>query len=301
MRNKRYIAIFFLAFSGFLFGHLGKTFWNVLGCERNPASKEYFIATCGGDYEHRWYYYRYNQNYVRYLDSAKIIFLGSSTIQMAIDRTELNKNFKRSYYLLGFSFGEGYGFSRLVLANARPKPEFTILNLDKFFSKKFSVVAKDVMTDTIVTRFLKHAEFLIVDFLLSHVKRQSPVVMGSAYRSVRDGGWKVFGSPDLRILITKKDRNSAKLGKPDDGLIAYIKYLKTISKNVVLTQTPQKGGFENDIVNLSRKLGVDYFIDNQSSYLTMDGTHLSPSSAKLWTTNLVHFLKNRYQVTTAIQ
>ena len=130
--------------------------------------------------------------------------------------------------------------------------------------------------------------------MLSQLSRRGPIDSIATYRSLRDGGWLVLGSLDKRIAVSKKDRNMAKLGDAKDSLIEYIEYLKSISKNVVLTQTPQKGGFEDDIIGLSRRLGVDYFIDHQPSYLTTDGIHLSPSSSKIWTANLVWFLKAKY-------
>jgi hypothetical protein len=127
---------------------------SIFSCQANWYSADRYLAYCGGasygDYDHGAFLFDLEPKAQEFAKNADVFFLGNSRLQVAFSTTATADWFSAAsarYYLLGFTYWENVIFAEELLRRLHPQARVYVINVDDFFERSESVIAKTILHD----------------------------------------------------------------------------------------------------------------------------------------------------------
>ena len=288
----------------------GEGFLEKYGCWQGPETRGYYLSYCQtrgyADFEHAAAWFNLEPGMADSIRAAKVIAVGSSRIQIALSLGDAPKWFHDHgipFYMLGFGYDERSGFTSAVMQRIKAKPRIIIIDTWPFLSGGQSQMADSVTSsnDSLIKAVKKmkfdewHRSFcnkwkIICGITLAH------------YRSIEDGRW-IFPTEKEPVYFgrdflphdddAKPIRRSDKVTDPAT-FAAYLQTTKEFIRRsgvspacVVLTMTPVSDEDFSLAPRLASAIGAVAIVPPSNGMTTFDNSHLTPHSARVWTSALV--------------
>ena len=302
-----YLSIFAVAaaLAGWSFSLLDRAA-NVMGCRQLADRADAFLAYCEapqfGDFEHGAYYYGLVPKAVEQLRQADLLILGGSRVQFAFSTDAIRRRFHEQsirFYTLGFGYGEAYEFPLTLIKNENLAPKALIIDAGQFFIHHLSLPGYNVSDERrhFWRRFLAWYDYQF-KMVFTEMQPGFCALMGAAcmenygaiYRSVADGTWiwrNVFQAPDTPARPI--DGSSPQYYPTDqvaDGQSCASELFKAAHVAhdcVILTAVPNSiSDAEAYAIEMGRVLDVRVIVPHLEGLATIDGAHMTATSAERW-------------------
>jgi hypothetical protein len=264
---------------------------SLFACQADGYSADSYIAYCNGanyaDYEHGAFWFGLEPAALEHASKADVLFLGDSRLQEAFSTQATTDWFSaaaRSYYLMGFSYGENAVFAEALLRKLKPRAPVLVINLEGFFIPSETPPAKTVLHDPQARSRYDGKRFW--QSIHERVCKAIPRLCGSkavTYRSRETGAYVMQGQP-VAIAPVSFD-NSVNQEVVDHDTATAIDFLKrfTQGKCVILTLVPKAGTKIGNANAIAAALGTKLVAPEVPEGLqTVDGQHLDRPSAQRW-------------------
>jgi hypothetical protein len=263
---------------------------SLFACPANGYSADSYIAYCNGanyaDYEHGAFWFGLEPSALEHASKADVLFLGDSRLQEAFSTPATADWFSagaRSYYLMGFSYGENAVFAGELLRKMRPRAQVFVINLDGFFNGSETPPARTVLHTPQARSIYDGKRFW--QPIHERVCKTIPRLCGSkgvTFRSRKTGAYDIQGQP-LAIAPVAFD-NSVSQDVVDRDTAAAIDFLKqfTHGKCVILTLVPRAETKIGNANAIAAALGMKLVTPEIEGLQTVDGQHLDRPSAQRW-------------------
>lgn len=274
----------------------------------NPAgySDESFLSYCHsarfGDLEHKVYWQNLEPGIIDNVRNADVLFLGNSRTQYAFSTSVVTDFFARkdySHYVFGFGMGSQNSVPEILSEKYNIRPKAVIINADPFFTNRISGTNKAMLEHTWsrqwelkVKRFLSNQQKNICSnndsgFSYSLMCRG---VEETLYRRIEDGHWDVRYFRKNKRIPTNID-NQQDLGVTiEEAKVIAEHFIETLglSKHcVVITVTPRTQTPLDFAKKLAKGLEVTGIFPKLTNLVTVDDSHLDPTSALRWSQALL--------------
>ena len=286
---------------------IGATMFSAACC---PANAGTFLAYCTsdqyGDFEHGAYYFDLEPEAVDNLRTAKVLFLGNSRSQFGFSTDEVKQYFnERSipFYLMGFGYGEGADFAKALIKKYNLKPKVLVVVTDPFFKSYLSQPASEIVEDLnpfwkrvrarwnyVTKKIFNTVAPKVCDLRVTLCRSQPRAI----YRASKDGSWiwrNLFTLPEYGQIPIDSAR--VPLFEPpvatDLEIARQLFEVAGVPRDcVVLTVVPNSiidtGPYA---VEIGRLLGVRVELPKLDRLVTIDGAHLTWTSAQRWSGSLL--------------
>jgi hypothetical protein len=287
---------------------------DVAGCKlhRDPGT---FLAYCAsmqyGDYEHGAYYFDLEPEAIENLTKAQVLFLGGSRAQFGFSTDEVRNYFnERSipFYLMGFVFDETSEFATVLIEKFNLKPKVLVIDSEPFFTDRLSAPASAILDDSgsfwqrglrfirFRREYLQKRQFYRLQSKLCDLR---PTLCsekyGSIYRARKDGSWiwrDLYSSAEGR-RFPNDDFHPKVLGP--EFLVTVPERARRLfdaagvrPECVILTPVPNANNdAKSYTVEAGRLLGARVDLPELAGLETIDGSHLTWSSAQRWSGTLM--------------
>jgi hypothetical protein len=288
---------------GYLIGGLAQMTIDNLQCQSNGYGDGSFLALCHneryGDYEHGALYYGVEPGLRSSIRTADVIFLGNSMGQAAFSSKALRDYFDDRnirFFVMGFGHGELSPFALAVWKKWRPSPKLLVINADPFFGDGISPPAREAMRGRpefllrLVLKMLFQRVHRAVCFMPWHACSQRD---RGTFRSATNGQWNwidprvarrsVPVDPSVARKLPQEYVDRAKvLGEP------FIADVGVSRDCIVFTATPNSLLNSEEIAEqVAAALQIRLILPAIDGLSTMDGAHLNPASAEIWSSRLI--------------
>jgi hypothetical protein len=274
--------------------------FNAVGCDAFDRDRADYMAYCNSDrhghYDHAAFIYDLEPGVRTSIDSANVLFVGSSHIQVAFSSDALvafeKANPTVRPYVMGFGYFEQDIFSAAVVRKLHPAPRVLVINVDPFFSDSASVEARRLLQNPGVERAnaiakkVGHAvaNRLCADTPRSFVARRVCGNASTLYRSRNDGRW-IFQRPRpfLDTLTTPAFNPGAdELARFASNAERYLKGLPVERSCVVITLVPDGAVPESVARDVAARIGATFIAPHLDHLGSSDGSHLDTESGERW-------------------
>jgi hypothetical protein len=283
--------------------------FNTVGCDAFDHDRTHYMAYCdnGSDahYDQAAFIYDFERGVRPSLDSANVIFFGSSHMQVAMS-TDALETFEKSNpavrpYLMGFGYFEQDIFAAAVIRELRPAPKIVVINADPFFSASVSAGARRLLENPGIERAnagekkiwhsFGHAR--CADGGRSAAARLQCGTASTIYRSRTDGRW-IFNGP--RAF---KDTLPTPTFSPDSTEFAgyavnaerFLKAFAIDRKCVVITLVPEGAVPEALARRIADRIGATFIAPQLTGLGSPDDSHLDSASAERWSAAFLALLE----------
>jgi hypothetical protein len=308
MRTKIYLWVLLsgatLGAAGLYLNDLQSDFFGFMKeCSAWGYSSDRYLAYCEGDhygdYEHTAFYWNQESDVIRKLKEAQVLFLGNSRMQFAISNSATDAFFSQratpiSYYLMGFGFAEPYSFSARMIEKFNLKPKVVIINVDdRFFQGGYSPPAETTLNtngERLHNILKKGKQFAHRIFCQSRPDSELCGKMNTLYRSRENGFWFTdhFRVPDITPFVVTGGLDPKKVTKDLPGARDLMSKFSDISPEcVVFITIPVPKISAENAESLAKAMGASFVATSTpgESFKTLDGSHLTPEDALIWTKN----------------
>ena len=260
----------------------------------------YCQGTAYGDYDHGAVWFGLEPGVREAAAAADVLFVGNSRMQFGFSAPALNDWAAAngaSFYLLGFSHNETAEFTAPLLKGLRPHARAYVISVDKFFFERESPPAAEVMHDPetraryAAKRAWQRPHRLICGSL--------PALCGSSisfYRQRDTGQWRLEGSDGIAAAVINSDRPVYTKGDPEllatmtanaQAFLDDLDALGVARPCVILTYVPSTDNNRLLANALASALGMALIAPQGEGLVTMDGSHLDPPSAQVFTADFL--------------
>jgi hypothetical protein len=275
--------------------------FNSVGCDAFDHDRADYMAYCNtprhGHYDHAAFAYDLEPGVRAALDSANVLVLGSSHIQVALSSVALVA-FERDHpsvrpYLMGFGYVEQDKFAARVIRELKPAPKVVIVNADPFFADTESFEARRLAESPGTERanaVAKRAWHAVsgAECGAGAAGFMSRIVCGRAstlYRSRLDGRW-IFGGarpfqdslPSPVALANDTSLATAYSVNAERFLAA----LHVDRRCVVVTLVPDGYSSESLARLIASRIGATFIAPHVDRLGSSDGSHLDTPSGERW-------------------
>jgi hypothetical protein len=301
-KPARYLGIFALSagLAGFLtplinFGSAA------LSCRRAHAEGSY-LAYCSAvgftDYEHGAYYYALENEAVRNLQRADVVFLGSSRGQFAFSTDAVREFFRArglSFHILGFGEAEQSPFVLELLRKFPISPKLLVVHVDPYFHTYMSKTAAKVIAGSPTTRIAYMYKQVVSRAHASWCSALTGVCSyrGAVYRSRMDGSWLWVdvlapGTMTVPIRDERQPVPSDLIGFPDRLAGPFLDAVGVPRGCVVMTAAPHDlADFAPAARQIAMSQRAEVALPDIHGLATIDGAHLNKPSAERWSTEML--------------
>jgi hypothetical protein len=285
--------------------------FNSVGCDAFDHDRDDYMAYCNsaahGHYDHAAFLFDLEPGVRAHVDSAKLLVLGSSHIQVAAS-TQALMAFEREHprvrpYLMGFGYVEQDRFSEAVIRELRPRPKVVVIDADPFFDDSASVPARLLLANPGTERANALAKrlwhFVSANVCTAGLPRTAVArfVCGSMptlYRSRLDGHW-IFSAVRSRkyeVPNTRPAANEAALATAyAANADAFLKLLPTQRSCVVITAVPSVATSQSLARAIALRIDATFISPRLEALWSSDGMHLDTESGERWTTEFLRELE----------
>jgi hypothetical protein len=265
--------------------------YSILGCVADGYSADRYLAYCDttgyGDYDHGAFWFDIEPSARDFARSADVLFLGNSRLQVGFSTPATADWFSAAsvrYYLLGFTYYEGFSFAEALLPRIRPKAKVYVINLDDFFRQWESPPAMAVMHDPraqdryATKRLWQRVHGPICKLTHGFCARNYAI-----FRSRETGAfdWSVGGSQPVAKPVSYDQGVSDDVVKSQAATaVKFLSGLPVQEDCVILTMIPTAGTKIGNVKALAAALHKDLVTPEIPGLQTFDGSHLDQSSAE---------------------
>jgi hypothetical protein len=288
---------------GYSIGGLAQMTIDNLQCQSSGYSDNSFLALCHndryGDYEHGALYYGIEPGLRDGIRTADVIFLGNSMGQAAFSSKTLRDYFHDRnvrFFVMGFGYGELSPFALAVWKKWRPAPKLLVINADPFFGDGVSAPGREALRGRpeyllrLVLKMLFQRVHRAVCFIPWHACAERD---RGTFRSAKTGQWS-WTDPRVARRSIPVDPSAAKplpqqyvdRGKAQGG--PFLAAVGVRRDCIVFTATPNSLTNSMELADeMAAALNIKLILPATDGLSTMDGAHLNPASAEIWSSRLL--------------
>lgn len=268
---------------------------------RPPDGDHYLANDTGGQLDHHVLYFGMDDEALRRMRAADVLFLGNSRLMFALRPDVLRPFFEArqlTYYVLGFGYREADSFPLTILRRFDLRPRLVIVNADGFFGGGFSQWAEAVLRDTPFAARKRrweaetaHDARQLAQAVFPHVPTDLGLPgLGSArtftaYRSRFDGTWAISPWPAGRQAFAPAPLEGKGVGRGEARDAEHFRdELLARGARLILTRVPAREAMPGaGAAEMARHLAVPLVIAEIPAPTSADDSHLDEASAHDWT------------------
>jgi hypothetical protein len=281
----------------------------IRNCPGNGYGRDRFLAYCEseyyGDYEHGAYYLQSEPDAVAALRRATVLFFGNSRMQIALS-TEATTSFfrglglEKAYYLFGFTYTEQFEFPVKTLQKLGGSAKVAIVGVDdRFFEDRMSLPAMFVVD----SNFAEHSYKQKRQKQMFHRWICSlPAISGacgrspSLFRDRQTGAWTTESLRDPKLESFGPDTPDESFGQHRldlavAGAEKFVAALRIPRSCIVFVPLPYPKWSPSTAAYLAQRVGVRSVPAQAERWETIDGSHLSQSSAERWSAGVLETVR----------
>jgi len=307
-RWKAYVAIFAaMAFISAVLTPLAIMTFDNFACRTQGHGPDDFLAYCRslryGDYEHGALYYGLERKARESIQTAQVLFLGSSRLQAAFAANAIREYFRARgirYFVMGFGYGDVSAFEQPVMERSGASPKVIVINADPFFVEPniLSDVAKEAIEGgpRYLWRLTLKMAFQRVHRIICRAVPLCPESEPSIFRSATDGQWNWIGpyAEEREVPIDQEIKERVPQFEIERAKTIGEIFLNRIGLDrrcVVFTGIPSNGKNLTEVAEvLATALHTRFLAPKIDGLATVDGGHLNSRSAELWSAAFVEAL-----------
>jgi hypothetical protein len=274
--------------------------FSTVGCDAFDRDRTHYMAYCDngrdGHYDQAAFIYDLEHGVRPSLDSANVIFLGSSHMQVAmstdaLETFETNNSGVRPY-LMAFGYFEQDIFAAAVIRELRPAPKVVVINADPFFSASMSAGARRLLENPGIERANAVAKKVWHSFAHAPCadggrSAAAWLECGTAntiYRSRTDGRWIFHGPRPFKDTLPTPtfSPDSAEFARYAVNAERFLKTFAMDRKCVVITLVPEGAVPESVARNVADRIGATFIAPRLEHLGSSDASHLDTESAERW-------------------
>jgi hypothetical protein len=282
----------------------------IIAAAEGPPDSDHYLATdTGGVIDHHVLWFGIDDEVVRRLRAAEVLFVGNSRLLFAL-RPDLLRPFFAElgvpYYVMGFGYREG---DRLPLAMIRKfdlRPRLVVVNADGFFGGVLSPWAEIVNRDNPFAARKLQWESEAAHEVRRRIHQLVPNWLRLfglpglglrrsfiSYRARSDGTWHLSPWPEGTTGFASPSLAGAELGRGEiAAALAFKAELDARGATMVLTRVPSPEPMPGaGPARFAELLGVPLALADVPGLTTADNNHLSEGSAHDWTRALLGTLE----------
>lgn len=281
----------------------------IAAAERPPDDDHYLATDAGGVIDHHVLWFGIDDEVVRRLRAAEVLFVGNSRLLFALRPTVLRPYFADlgvSYYVMGFGYREGDRLPLEMIRKFDLRPRLVVVNADGFFTGNLSPWAEVVNRDTPFAARKLQWESEAAHEVRRHIHQLVPNWLRLfglpglglrrsfiSYRSRRDGTWHLSPWPEGTTGFASPSLDGTELGRGEIAAARRFKAeLDARGATMVLTRVPSPEPMPGaGPARFADLLGVPLALAEVPGLTTADNSHLSEGSAHDWTRALLGTLE----------
>ena len=259
-----------------------------------PAGADYYLGYSSGGVDH----YELFHNLDATIDNAReaeVIFLGNSRAKYTFLRDNLAPYFaekKMKYYVMGFGYGEGAQFPWAIIKKYNLKPKWVVVATDSDFFPHLSEFSSSVLKSTIFDAYKFKFETVISFWFRRVLHSLEPYFDISPkqtdwieFRSSKDGTILVGAYKGEKSTVSLKISNAGVNELLDNTSlfqtpVAFKQYFEKIGAKLIITCIPPSNC--DYAAGVAQKLKIPFVVPNTTEFETMDGSHLTTASSKVF-------------------
>jgi hypothetical protein len=232
------------------------------------------------------------------IERAKILLFGDSRLLSAASDGIASAWFTARHipmYLLAFGAGEQSGWAERLVEKLRPQPELVVFDADPYFTGEQSIPAQAIADDPIGEEKIARATKAMLDAGPTYC-HYLPWLCGRTQRFYRQylDGVVVHQSED-RVWFNRNQAGSFPIVRPGPQIMShyetYLANARALVSNfhidplcIVFTIVPNSEMDDTLATFLAEHLGARVVAPRIDGLSTVDHYHLTPESARIWTT-----------------
>jgi hypothetical protein len=281
----------------------------IAAAERPPDDDHYLATDAGGVIDHHVLWFGIDDEVVRRLRAAEVLFVGNSRLLFALRPSLLRPYFADlgvRYYVMGFGYREGDRLPLEMIRKFDLRPRLVVVNADGFFTGNLSPWAEVVNRDTPFAARKLQWESEAAHEVRRHIHQLVPNWLRLfglpglglrrsfiSYRARSDGTWHLSPWPEGTTGFPSPDLEGPELGRGEIAAArAFKAELDERGAAMVLTRVPSPEPMPGaGPARFADLLAVPLALADVPGLTTADNSHLSEGSAHDWTRALLGTLE----------
>ncbi len=277
----------------------------IAAAERPPDDDHYLATDAGGVIDHHVLWFGIDDEVVRRLRAADVLFVGNSRLLFALRPNLLRPYFADlgvGYYVMGFGFREGDRLPLEMIRKFDLRPRLVVVNADGFFTGNLSAWAEVVNRDTPFAARKLQWESEAAHEVRRRIHQLVPNWLRLfglpglglrrsfiSYRSRSDGTWHLSPWPEDTMGFASPSLEGTELGRGEIAAArAFKAELDARGAAMVITRVPSPEPMPGaGPARFAELLGVPLAMAEVPGLTTADNSHLSEGSAHDWTASLL--------------
>jgi hypothetical protein len=282
---------------------------NKMGClpRDGQAPAGYWLDACNssdvGDLSRDDTWYDLEPSVAPGVRKADVLFFGGSRMLYAASRGDADQWFAKRgwpFYILAYEGDEQSGWGIKLMHKFRPHPKVVIVDVNRFFTNGYSVPAQTIFANEAKERKNALAIHEFFDRMTPLCKRFSSLCgrTQAVYRSKQDGHTIFYaaGRENAYPLHAPPPGNKGDFGPfgPDKidlvekNANAFIAATGVPRQCVIMTALPNEMSDNSQAIAVAKRTGAVFVSPEVGNLSTLDYSHLTTDSSKIWTTALLN-------------
>lgn len=260
---------------------------------------EFYLSSSHKGSKERLSILRTNSSSVKYLRLSDIVFIGNSRPLLGLNSDSISKfssktNFK--LFNLSFDYSDNKNLGLWILENNKITPKYLLIHVGPYiFMDDFSPQSFRSISNGLWANSIEFYDFQISSLLNLHTysflgKARFAPQSFFMYRSKKNGCIKLLANIEQSDFSYKsKSENLPNYTK--EVALSFLAWARKHSIKPILFQVPAPDLNPFLVSSLAKYLGIPFISSPEGKYYSYDNSHLTPSSSKTFTNDLLNQLE----------
>jgi len=294
------LCLFFLMFH-FIENDKGQIYINAIN--QYIKNDEFYLSSTHIKSKQRSSIIRTNSPSLEYLKISDIVFIGNSRPLFGLNHDSISKfasRTKSNSFNLSFDSSDNKNVGLWILDQYKIKPKYLLVHVGPYiFTDDFSPQSFRSISNGFWANSIDFYDFQVSSLIHLHIRAYFGQFRLAAkpffiYRSNKNGCINLLANIKPHEFIYKS--KSQKLSKyTKESALNFLDWARKQSVKPILFQVPAPDLNPFLVSSLAKYLGIPFISSPEGKYYSYDNSHLTPSSSKTFTNNLLNQLESLFE------
>lgn len=261
---------------------------------------EFYLSSSHKGSKERLSILRINSPSLEHLRLSDIVFIGNSRPMLGINHDSISKFSSKTNFNtfnLSFDYSDNKNLGLWILENYKITPKYLLIHVGPYiFMDHFSPQSFRSISNGLWANSIEFYDFQISSLLNLHTYSFLGKVCFSPqsffmYRSKKNGCIKLLANIK-KYDFTYKSRSENLPNYTKDVALNFLAWARKHSIKPILFQVPAPDLNPFLVSSLAKYLGIPFISSPEGKYYSYDNSHLTPSSSKTFTNDLLDQLES---------
>ena len=266
---------------------------------------EFYLSSTHRKSKERSSILRTNSPSLEYLKISDIVFIGNSRPLFGLNHDSISKfssRTKSNSFNLSFDSSDNKNLGLWILDQYKIKPKYLLVHVGPYiFMDDFSPQSFRSISNGCWANSIDFYDFQISSLIHLHIRAYFGQFRFAAkpffiYRSKKNGCINLLANIKPHEF-TYKSKSEKLSNYTKESALNFLDWARKQSVKPILFQVPAPDLNPFLVSSLAKFLGVPFILSPEGTYLSHDNSHLSPSSAKIFTNDLLAQLESLSEYT----